>query len=270
MPTQRVPIISVLVIAFFAMTAVLASTWGQDRRLDSKAWDDCLRIRTDPNIVIPSCTKVIETHIHDITPATPRLLTIVFLRRADAYYSQSKFDLAIADYNQAIKLSPEFNQVFNNRGNAYAAKRDYEHAILDFSEAIRIKVGWVRNSNAPLPDFDYAMAYRNRGLAYFHNDENDLAIEDFNEAIRLKPKDPNAYYGRGVAYNNKRDYDRAIADYDKSLELNPKDAYTLYSRGIARRNKGDVEGAQADFVAAQLIDRDIGGKVLDSRARGAN
>jgi tetratricopeptide (TPR) repeat protein len=250
--------IRVLVIAFFAMIGVLASARAQDRSLDSKAWNDCLR--NDPNIVIPACTKVIETHIHSNTPKAIRVNTVVLLRRADAYYAEGKFDLAIADYNEGIKLSPEYNRAFYNRGMAYAAKRDYDHAILDFSEAIRIRVSWVLDSSALMHDFDYAAAYRNRGLAYFHKDEYDRAIEDFDVAIRLKPSDPDAYYNRGAAYNNKRDYDRAVSDYDKSLKLNPKDAYTLYSRGIARRNMGDVE-AQADIAAAQQIDHDIGGKV---------
>src|ERR1035438_6048748 len=288
--------IRLLAIAFFTMTAALAPAWAQNSDQD-RNWRNCQK--SDPIIVIPSCTTVIETHIHSYTPTATGMLSIAFVHRADAYYAKGEFDLAIADYNEAIKRSPEYNGAFNNRGMAYAAKHDYDHAIQDFSEAIRIKVGYVVNFSDSMSDSDHATVYENRGLAYIHKDKYDRAIQDFDEAIRLKPKeahiyynrgfayilkneydraiqdfdeairlkpgDADVYYNRGIAYNAKRGYNRAIADYNKSIELNPKDAYALYSRGIAERNKDDVDRAQADIAAARQIDPEIAGKVGEMR-----
>src|SRR5882724_10035228 len=55
-------------------------------------------------------------------------------------------DLAIADYNEAIRLDPKNAAAYNNRGFAYGQKGDYDKALADFSEAIRLKP-------------DYAVAY---------------------------------------------------------------------------------------------------------------
>jgi Flp pilus assembly protein TadD len=44
----------------------------------------------------------------------------------------------MADYNQAIKLDPEFASAYNNRGFAYDKKGDTDRAIADFTRAIKL------------------------------------------------------------------------------------------------------------------------------------
>ena len=43
--------------------------------------------------------------------------------------------MAIADYNQAIKLNPKYANAYYNRGLTYKAKRNIEKAISDFEKA---------------------------------------------------------------------------------------------------------------------------------------
>ena len=57
---------------------------------------------------------------------------------------------ALQDYNEAIRLKPDYADAFNNRGIARKAKGDLEGALQDYNEAIRLK-----------PDF--AEAFNNRG-----------------------------------------------------------------------------------------------------------
>ena len=63
------------------------------------------------------------------------------------------YDQAIADYNMAIELKPDYAQAYVNRGNAYRDKGVIDRAIADYSKAIELKP-------------DYAQAYYNRGGAY--------------------------------------------------------------------------------------------------------
>ena len=42
------------------------------------------------------------------------------------------------DYNEAIRLKPDYAVAFNNRGNARRAKGDIEGALQDYDEAIRL------------------------------------------------------------------------------------------------------------------------------------
>lgn len=56
--------------------------------------------------------------------------------RGLAYSKQERYDLAIADYTEALKLNPQFVDGYNSRGLAYykqgyyfSARRDYEKAL---------------------------------------------------------------------------------------------------------------------------------------------
>ena len=94
---------------------------------------------------------------------------------------------AIADYNEAIRLKPDYVEVYFNRGNAKYSLGHHEKAITDYNEAIRLKP-------------DYAEAYNNRGNAKRGLGQYERAINDYNEAIILKPDFALAYYNRGLFY----------------------------------------------------------------------
>jgi Flp pilus assembly protein TadD len=62
-----------------------------------------------------------------------------------------KYNEAIAELSEAIRLQPDFARAYNARGYAYLLKRDYQHALADFDEAVRL-------------DPHYANAIQNRAL----------------------------------------------------------------------------------------------------------
>lgn len=111
---------------------------------------------------------------------------------------------------------------------------------------------------------DLASAFKKRGVAFIHGGHYDLAIHDFNESIRIGPGDADAFFFRGVAYSNEGDFDRGMADLNRSLELAPKNASALYARGVTKQNMRDAAGAERDKTAAQEIDPDVAGKVVNS------
>ncbi|PZS03691.1 MAG: hypothetical protein DLM69_02725 [Candidatus Chloroheliales bacterium] len=134
------------------------------------------------------------------------------------YYDKTEYDLALADFNQVIKLDPTSNNGFNNRGLVYMQKKEYDLALADFDQAIQ-------------RDLSSAMSYSNRGLIYANKSEYDLAISDTNEAVKIDPSYYRAYYVRGLTYETKMqtettlpaiqaDKDAAIADFRKVLTLN--------------------------------------------------
>jgi len=91
----------------------------------------------------------------------------------DAYLDEGRYDdLAILDYDQAIRLDPKNAAAFGNRGNIFARKRQYERAIADYSEAVRL---------AP----DDWMTFKNRALALRYVGQYDRAIADYRKALTL-------------------------------------------------------------------------------------
>ena len=85
------------------------------------------------------------------------------------YVRLGQYQLAIDDYNEAIRLKPDYANAYNNRGSAYSRLGQYQLAIEDYNEAIRIKP-------------DYTLVYKNRALSYFKQGSNELGCRDAQKA----------------------------------------------------------------------------------------
>jgi tetratricopeptide (TPR) repeat protein len=145
-----------------------------------------------------------------------------------------QYEQAIAEFDKAIELDPNYTAAYANRGNVYSQIGQHDKAIADCNKAIEL-------------DPDDAEVYGNRAAVYSHMGEHDKAIADYNKAIELDPNYAQAYYNRGIAYSSLGEYDKAIADYTKAIELNPNYAKAYYNRGLAYKAQGREAEAMADF-----------------------
>ena len=152
-------------------------------------------------------------------------------------FMQGDYHGAIADYDRAIELNPNYAEACFSRGVAKFIQRDYRGAIADCDRAIELKP-------------DYVAAYYNRGGAKSALDDERGAKEDYDLAIELDPDNTVAYTLRGGAKSALGDHDGAIADCDRAIELTPDYAYAYISRGDAKSALGDHEGAIADYDRA--------------------
>jgi tetratricopeptide (TPR) repeat protein len=134
------------------------------------------------------------------------------------------YQLAIEDYNEALRIDTQNTKIYDNRGIARSQLGDLDGAIADYEEAIRLN---PQNANA----------YYNRGIARSQLGDPDEAIADYEEAIRLNPQNANAFYNRGIARSQIGDFDGAIADYEEAIRLNPEYANDEYNYTTALRRK---------------------------------
>ena len=158
----------------------------------------------------------------------------IYNNRGLAYEKNGQLDEAIADFDKAIALNPQLTEAYNNRGLAYADKSQFGKAITDYTQAIALNP-------------DYAVAYNNRGLAYAKNEQLDEAIADFSKVIAINPNDAEAYYNRGNAYAENKQLDKAIADYTQAIAFNPQLAGAYNNRGVVYEAQGKQELADKDF-----------------------
>lgn len=101
-------------------------------------------------------------------------LSWAYANRGLAYRRMGALDSAIADFDQAIKLSPKSATAYNHRGIAYNNKGDFGRAIADYDRAIRL------NPND-------ATAYFNRAIANEKAGRNAPALRDYKKAVELNP-----------------------------------------------------------------------------------
>ena len=165
---------------------------------------------------------------------------LVYIDKASRERKQAgqMYDLAIRDFNDAIRLNPTMAAHFVGRASAYMLKEEFRQAIADFTEAIRLA-----------PGDEYTFLHR--GIAYHTVNEPDNAISDYSEAHRINPKDVNPLINRGIVYYSKKGlYDLAIQDFTEALDIDRKEINALINRGIAYREKGDPDKAVIDFSEA--------------------
>lgn len=102
--------------------------------------------------------------------------------RAEAYARYAKDREALADYNEALTLSPDQGfkaLVLSSRGDLYAQERRFPEAIADYTQALSLKPDLVGVLTA-------------RGQAHQRLRENDAALADFDAELKADPNYPKA------------------------------------------------------------------------------
>ncbi len=193
------------------------------------------------------------------------------VKRAALWLAEREPDRAIADYDAALQLDPDYALAFCDRGVAYSTKGDRLRAIAEYDEAIRRDpqlTGAIRNRGLAYyhlgdygrarADFDQvverglatAEIWCDRGTARLHLGELDGAIADFDQAIRRKPNLALALKGRAAAFQRQDKLDQALADLTTALRLEPSSADGYINRGIVQARLARYAPALADFDQA--------------------
>ena len=102
-----------------------------------------------------------------------------------------------------------------NRGNAHRQAGELDQAIADYTEAIRLSPSAAGTYNSQ----GIAKAYANRGIAYCDEGEYEKAIADHTESIRLRPDCDATYCLRGVAHAKAGNQAEAELDFDQAEKL---------------------------------------------------
>jgi tetratricopeptide (TPR) repeat protein len=61
-----------------------------------------------------------------------------YLNQGKIDRAKGDYDGALANFNQAILIDPNYAEAFDSRGEVYASRGDYVHAIADYNEALRL------------------------------------------------------------------------------------------------------------------------------------
>jgi len=164
------------------------------------------------------------------------------------------FERAIGGYGKVIAINPADPMTHNDRGNAYLGEAMFADAIADYDEAIKLNPNyaiaysnrcWARvlaNEQLPqaLTDCDKAIAiqsdnYRaldNRAYTYLRLGEVDKSIADFSAALKIESASATSLYGRGLAKLRKNDIQGAKADIEAAVKIRPTVAEDLARYGI--------------------------------------
>ena len=190
---------------------------------------------------------------------------------------------AIADFSEAIRLDPRFDDAFLQRGQASFRIGNVERAIADFTQALEL-------------DPRSFAAYKARGMAFFYKNQTDDALIDLTRAIQFAMLEPagvpaiELFYARrsrATLYDRKQLYDREILDLTAMIDgywKNPELAATLKAaygdegtlalvaalykqRSSAHLRRKSIDSAIGDLSLAMRIDQAHALQYLVERAR---
>jgi len=107
-----------------------------------------------------------------------------YLFRGNSYMALGEFDFAMADFNSALEIDPEFTRAYYRRGILYKKMELLEKAAKDFKKAIELD-----------PKYDDAMT--ELGFILIQMGKKD-GMKYFNKAIKINPCASN-YFSRVAA-----------------------------------------------------------------------
>lgn len=163
-----------------------------------------------------------------------------YVNRAIAYYSTAKYDEAIRDYTEALRINRKSVGALVGRGFSYQQKGELEKALADLTEAIRY-------------DPNAGAAYYSRANLYYERKEIDRALADYDEAVRCDPNNAEALVGRGLCYVAKQDLDHALASFDGAVIVDPENPRAYEERARLYQQKGDAGKSAHDQALALTL-----------------
>lgn len=152
-------------------------------------------------------------------------------------------DGAIAEFTQAVELSPNNATAIYNLGLAYESNGNAEEAYKYYSRAIEANPGMQ-------------VAYLNRGRVLAVAGKRQEAIADFTHAVELNSKDATAWDNRGLAYVELGEFKLGLADLERAKALSPKEIGILYHLGLAYSGLGDKAAAIKSYKQALDLTQD--------------
>jgi tetratricopeptide (TPR) repeat protein len=194
--------------------------------------------------------------IKDPAPAVPALLpeegtppgsqrhVPVPAERAEDHYARGvrlgrlgRAAEALAAYEQAIALRPDYADSHYNRGVTLEVLGRYEEALAAYDQAIALQP-------------EHEDAYHNRGVALWQLGRHEDALAAYDQALSLRPEDAHAHYGRGLVLAALGRNGEAVSAYEQALRLQPGNGDAHYDRGVALARLGRHEAALDAFDEA--------------------
>jgi tetratricopeptide (TPR) repeat protein len=143
--------------------------------------------------------------INDLTqvinvPLNNDIQVDALIHRGETYLNITDFDKALADFNQAIRLKPNFAESYYYRAKVYHPMNDItniEKALKELNRAIELDSKFY---NAFVERSNIHLSFGNLDMEKYGKSEYEKAIADLSSAIEINPNLPDAFIKRSDAY----------------------------------------------------------------------
>ena len=169
----------------------------------------------------------------------------VFFNMGIAHKARGETDRAIAAYEKAIRLAPEYSEAHNNLGNLLMSQKKFDEAIQHFEASIKI---FPENPNT----------HNNLGTVHAIRGDFGKAEAYFAKAVSIQPTYYDARQNLGVAYMRLGKLDEAEKELGQAVKIAEGGMHYERLRIQAAQNQlakatkpGEKQAAQSEIAAAQ-------------------
>lgn len=187
---------------------------------------------------------------------------------------------AIADYQAAIGLRPDFGQGHVGLASIYSIRRETEKAVAILENFIsliensdtklaKLKGEVTASSVVILPKTDDKNVQIAHGSVIIRGEErlsgppSPEQIEKMTEKMEQSKNVALAYTNLADLYEKQKNHEKALATVEKSLRLDPNDFFGYETRGKIKISIGDYAGAVADLDKSIKMMPNVGIKYLE-------
>jgi tetratricopeptide (TPR) repeat protein len=162
-------------------------------------------------------------------------------QQANGLKDRGAWHEALAAYDRALQLHPDYAHALCNRGAVLSALQRYDEALASYDRALLLEPG-------------DDLAHYNRGLVLQQRQDLQGALAAYDRAIALNPGSLLAHFHRGVVLQKLGLPEAALGAYARTLELRPALAPALFNQGNVLKDLGRTAEALASYDAAIAAD----------------
>jgi tetratricopeptide (TPR) repeat protein len=160
-----------------------------------------------------------------------------YFRLGNACVLEGRYEEAIANFDNALKLNSQNHEAWNNRGVSLDNLGRHEEAIISYEEALKLKA-------------NYPEAWSNFGVSLRNLERHEEGIIKYNISLELNPAFHEAFTNRGVSLSKLGCYEQAISDHDKAIMLKPDEGGYWFNKACVCSLQSDVNQTVENLAQA--------------------
>ncbi|KAM3094867.1 tetratricopeptide repeat protein [Phormidesmis sp. 146-35] len=149
----------------------------------------------------------------NLLSAIPQLFTAEdHIKQGQAFYFESRYDDALASYEKAAQMKPDYLDAWFGKGKALRRLRRYKEAVIAHEKVIQI-------------DPNHYSAWVERGSALRWSKQPKEAILSCEKAIEIKPDYARAWYNKACYLSLEIEIELAVESLKEASKLTPDGKY---------------------------------------------
>ncbi len=180
----------------------------------------------------------------------------------DIKYDEQSYDDAIYEYNQALKLKPESQRIWERIFRTTERRKAYQHQTWareywDNGRFEDAKVQWdtaIEICRGIEDEEGVIEVLKEKGNRMYDWSFYDEAVSVYLDILDIDPSDYDTYISLSNTYESKGEYDTAVRWAERGIEVDPEDAWGYNVLGFIYLQTGRLETAAAQLAKSAELD----------------